>query len=104
MPKYALIAVTSPAEGQDTAFRDWYENVLIPELLRIPGMTGSRRFRIKSSNLGDAGRDQFIAIHEVDTDDLKAVLNGIGQTGKPPACLDPAASRTIIAEEIFSSD
>jgi len=40
----------------------------------------------------------------VDTDDLKAVLNGIGQTGKPPACLDPAASRTIIAEEIFSSD
>lgn len=104
MPKYALIAVTAPADGMEAQYRDWYDTVHTPELLAIPGIAKSRRFRIKISNLPEAGRNQFIAIHDVETNDLNEVLTGLSQLAKPPACLDAAISRTIVAEEVFSSN
>ncbi len=40
MAKYNLIALTNPLEGRDDEFNDWYTNVHLADVLKLPGVTG----------------------------------------------------------------
>ncbi len=90
MAKHLLIAFTNAVPGRDAAFHDWYDRRHIPDVLQIPGITAARRYR-----LSEVQRSQqafpyaYMAIYEIETDDLSAVRAHLAErSGTPRMPLD----------------
>lgn len=70
MAKYQMVVLTNPASpDQEDAFNHWYDEQHIPELLEIPGMLSGQRYR-----LGVGADYSYMAIYDVETDDLDALM------------------------------
>lgn len=84
MPLYKLVVLTGPVEGREDEYNDWYKNVHLPDLMTIPGFKSAQRFRL-SGGLGEYKTYPYLAIYEIETDDLEAVideLKGRATTGQ----------------------
>lgn len=73
MPKGVFVVLTTAATPeQDDAFNEWYDNVHLPEVVEVPGITSARRFKIADAQTtDDAGLgsdDVYLAIYELDGD------------------------------------
>jgi hypothetical protein len=103
MAKHILIAFTNPVEGQDDAYHDWYDTTHISEILSVPGIVSARRFKIKMADVKGGPAWKFVAIYEVETDNLSETLKTLGATtGDVVSALDQSTSGTIVATEILS--
>lgn len=58
---YVWVVQTSPVEGREDDFNDWYDNVHLPDILAIPGVESGRRFHV----LGGNGKPSYCAIYEL---------------------------------------
>lgn len=73
MPKGVLVVQTAPAEGRESEFNDWYDDVHLIDILKLSGFTSARRFRTLSTD-----SLPYLAIYEVEADDLKEAQASIG--------------------------
>ncbi|ORW96591.1 hypothetical protein AWB92_06515 [Mycobacterium sp. IEC1808] len=78
---------SSPDREQE--YNTWYDEVHLPELLALDGIVSARRFRPVDGN------GPYVAIYEIEGDDLQAVLDNMianaGQLHMSDALqLDPA--------------
>jgi hypothetical protein len=84
MSKCKIIALTTPAEGKEAEFHDWYNNVHLPEMTAFPGSLGAQRFKLVAKLMG-ADTNQYLAVYDVECDDPGAYLASVGaaaQSGK----------------------
>ncbi len=66
MTEYNLRVWSDPAEGQEDAYNDWYNNVHAKDICSLPEITGIQRFVF--SNIMPMPR-KYLAIYGVETDD-----------------------------------
>ena len=59
--------------GQDEAYRRWYDDVHIPEVLKVPGF---KRLLLRCRVVGDEPQPRYVSIFEVDGDP-KAALGAL---------------------------
>lgn len=103
MAKHVLVALTSPAEGKEVEYNNWYNEVHIPEILSVPGIISARRFRIKVVRAPGSPKWKYLAVYEVETDSIGDTLKSLAEaTSAVIEALDQSASGTIVGEEIFS--
>src|SRR5690242_6674580 len=74
MAKHVFVVLTNPIDGQEDAYNDWYSNTHLADVLKIPGIIAAQRFK-----LSDVQRDavlpfRYLALYEVETDDLSSTL------------------------------
>lgn len=89
MKSYSWVILTNCAEGTNQVFEDWYDNVHIPDLLRVPGiasasrgratpvqaiMSGSGEFALSENRRPDF---EYVAIYKLETDDPESVLKEV---------------------------
>jgi hypothetical protein len=78
VPRAVLIVFTQPASPeQEDEYNEWYDNVHLADVTTlIPGIVAARRYR--SSDLmrlpGDYGDFDYMAIYEIDTEDLEETV------------------------------
>lgn len=85
--RFIQVVFSNPAEGQDAEFNEWYDNVHIPELLRIPGMVSARRYALHEAKLyqapgGAVPEHRYMTIYEMegDVDDIMAkIVESVGK-------------------------
>ena len=75
MPRAIVLVFTDctdPAREQE--FNEWYNNTHIPDILQAAGFVAATRYQV----LGDPGPGQgkFLAVYEVEADDLPAAFAG----------------------------
>ena len=75
--KGVLIVKSEPSEGQEDAYNEWYDNVHLPEVLAIAGFVSARRFVAEPSIGGELPEQRYVAIYEMEGDDLAAVQAGL---------------------------
>jgi hypothetical protein len=78
MPKMVMVVMSEPTSAEEeAAYNAWYDDVHLPEMTQVPGVDSARRFKVSGdANLGDGRR--YLAIYELDTEDLAAVQADIG--------------------------
>jgi len=100
MARYLLVALNGPTEGEgdEAAYNDWYNNVHVPDLLKITGVQSARRFKVLSSKRADW---PYLAAYEIETDDPDAVLAELATKPRPftPA-FDRQNSAFVLAVEM----
>jgi hypothetical protein len=73
MPRYKLVVLTSPLEGREAEYHDWYQNTHLHQVVALDGFTSAQRYKLTAA-LAEHETFPFLAIYEVETDDIEAVL------------------------------
>lgn len=92
MARGVYVVRTRPTDGHEDDFNRWYDEVHVPEVLEVPGFVSARRFR---------SGDDYLAIYELEGDDLDAVITDFrSRERKPPVGLqlDPPPEATLWVE------
>lgn len=92
MPKYNLIALTNAKPGREAEFDDWYTNVHLADVLRLPGVAAAQRFRMSDTQYRPGPFEYaYMAVYEIEIDDIRTTLGALkavsGTDGMP---LSPA--------------
>lgn len=69
MARYKLVALSNAVAGRDDDYNEWYQSQHMPDVLAVPGFVAAERLQV----LGD-GPYKYLAIYEIETDDIGAVL------------------------------
>jgi len=89
MPRGIMYVESHPASPEQAeAFHEWYEGTHLKEMTSIEGVVSARRFAV----LGDDRT--YIAIYELDTDDIAAVQARIRDAAKAGLMSAPVGVRT----------
>lgn len=65
MTNPALMVFTSPSDGQDSEYNEWYTNTHVPEVLEIPGIVAAQRWKV-ADQPGELPAHRYLAIYELD--------------------------------------
>ena len=76
MPRGIIYLETMPVSpDREPDYHKWYNDVHLAEIVSVDGIVSARRFAPID------GKGPFIAIYELDCDDLDAVVQRLGQLG-----------------------
>jgi hypothetical protein len=87
MTRYTFVVLTNAVEGKDDEFNRWYTNEHLKDVLELPGFVGAQRFRFVPYREGASAPHRYLALYDVETDDLEATMAGlveVAQTEKMP--------------------
>ena len=62
------LAFSNPVEGREDEFRAWYDEVHIPDLLRVPGIVSAQRFELDDVALNAGAPHRHLVVYEVEGD------------------------------------
>lgn len=101
MGKYCLVVITTPVQGKDDEFNDWYTNQHIPDVLRVPGFISAQRLKIMPETSDLPGR--YIAIYQMETDDPGACVEDlVSRAGQPGLALSSALNLDLASMTLCS--
>ena len=103
MPRYKMIALTSPFEGKDAEFNEWYQGTHLPQVCALPGVIGAQRYK-RAAPLQDPFDREYLAIYDIETDDIRELLGAFGAAAKSGQLTqtdsaDNTKAYTVIFEE-----
>jgi hypothetical protein len=104
MAKYVYVVMTNPVEGREDEFNDWYTNGHLADILRL-GFQSAQRFQLASMRSPQVCGQKYLAIYEVETDDIDAVNEAMIKAAGTPAlqlstAMDFASIQTWFFEAI----
>lgn len=82
MAKHSILVLSNPVEGREEEFNRWYTDTHLPEVLAEPEFVAAQRFRIADVQVGGGPTPphRYLAVYEVETDDLAALGERLAAT------------------------
>ncbi len=75
MARHTLIVLSNPiSAAQEDEYNEWYDRQHIPDVLSLPGFVAAQRLRLADTQIGENNPHKYLALYEIETDDLKATL------------------------------
>jgi hypothetical protein len=96
MERYTFLVLTNAVEGTDDEFNDWYNNQHLKDLLAIDGFVAAQRFRLADTEQPQECTHRYMALYEIETDDLAKTQAALASTANTDAM--------IISETLSSTD
>jgi len=98
---YTFVVLTNPVPGKDAEYNDWYTNTHLHDLVKIPGIKSAQRFKIAPQSAKGATH-QYLALYEIETDDLDSVQNAILKaSGTSAMVISPAMDQKSADAQYF---
>lgn len=72
-----LLVMSDATPGDDDAYNAWYDDVHLVDVLNVPGFVAARRFAAVPSVHGELPPAPYLAIYEIDADDLDEVQRAL---------------------------
>lgn len=100
--RHKFLVLTNPVEGREREYNTWYDNVHVPDVLKVPGVVAAQRFG--RSIAGADPRYGYMAIYELETDDPQAVIADIrSRAGTPAMEMSEALDTADIYAEVYEA-
>jgi hypothetical protein len=77
MAKYTFVVLTNPTAGKEAEYNEWYNKIHIPDVLNVQGMVAAQRFKLADTQMGAAPAHRYLAIYEIETDNLQATFDDL---------------------------
>lgn len=101
MPRYKMIVLSSPVEGREAEYNDWYQNTHLGEVVALKGILSAQRFRL-AKPMGERQAWPHAAIYEIETDDIDAVLREVQEAAASGALgVSDALARELAYAAIY---
>jgi len=102
MPRYTFVVLTDAVEGGEDEFNDWYDNQHLSDVLNVEGFVAAQRFRLAQTDPPQEFSHRYLALYEVETDDLAkvqlALKEASSSSGMP---ISPALDRDNAVANYF---
>jgi hypothetical protein len=96
MARHMMVVFTNATEGQDDAYNEWYSNQHLSDVLAIDGFVAAQRFRLSDISPEQKSGHRYLALYEVETDDVEKVKQALGASiGTPAMVLSPALASDV---------
>jgi hypothetical protein len=83
--KQLMVVLSNAKPGREKEFNDWYTNQHVPDVLKVPGVASAQRYELSKSQRGDTPSQwQYLAVYNLQTDDLPGTLAEIGRRARTP--------------------
>jgi len=83
MARYLLVVPTSPVEGREKEYNDWYENTHLAEVLTIPGFVAAERFAMTGEPVaGPPPQHKYLSIYEIEAENINDAVEGLKERAK----------------------
>lgn len=99
--RYKFVVLTNAVEGREAEFNDWYSNTHLADVIAIPGIVSADRFELAEFQRTLPQPYKYLAIYEIETDDLKWVTEELGRRSGTPAMVISDAMHTDRLAAIF---
>lgn len=99
MSHYKLMVLSQPLAGREDEYHCWYEDVHLQQMLALQGVQSAQRFRL-ARPLGERRTWPYLAIYEVETDDLDAMLRELGRRAGTAQLL---ISDALAKDEVYAA-
>jgi hypothetical protein len=103
--KHTFLVLTNPVAGKERDYNDWHTNQHIPDLVSIPGIIAAQRFKLADFQMGTGAPPpwKYLAIYEIETDDLKSVFDDMqARAGTDAMVMTDALDTSSVAGFIYS--
>jgi len=78
MPKGIMCVPSQPASpDREDEYNTWYSKTHIPEVCEVAGVVAAQRYKIADPAQAVPGTSTYIALYELDADDLNTVFEEI---------------------------
>lgn len=85
MPRYKFVVMSTPAEGREQEYNDWYQNVHLRDVVAIDGIKSAQRFRLNLTVSADQPPLPYLAVYDIETNDIAGTIQELkrrSQTGQ----------------------
>jgi hypothetical protein len=93
MARYTFVVLSESVEGREDEYNDWYTNRHLADVLRVDGFVAAQRFRLAESDPPQKFSHKYLALYEVETDDLEKVKRALSETPSDLMPISPALDR-----------
>lgn len=98
-----MLVFSNAAEGRDDDFNAWYDNVHLPDVRSVPGVTSAERYRVQQPG-DEVPEHRYVAVYELDGDPgtvLKEIATraATGQFQMTDS-IDPVSMKTMVWESV----
>jgi hypothetical protein len=73
MTRYIYVVLSSPREGREDEYNEWYSNRHIPDVLALGPFSSARRLKVAKSVFGEPPAQQYLAFYETDEEPADAL-------------------------------
>jgi hypothetical protein len=102
MSRHVLVVHTRPLAGREDEFNSWYDEVHLPDVLAVEGFVSARRFQAAPSVHGELPEYPFLAIYEVEAEDLAAALKALSSAARSME-MSPTLDRSAMATYAYTA-
>ena len=104
MAKYIFVVLTNPTTpGQENEYNEWYNGQHIPDVLNVPGFVAAQRFRLADTQMGKNNPYKYLALYEIETDDLESALKDLqSRTGTDDMIMSNAIDLKNVGAYLFT--
>jgi hypothetical protein len=81
MARHTFVVFTNPAEGQEDEYNDWYDNTHLHDVLKVEGFVAAQRFKLADTDPAQEFPHRYLALYEVESDDLGKVAQALSEAG-----------------------
>jgi Domain of unknown function (DUF4286) len=103
MAKYTFVVLTNPTSGKEAEYNEWYNTQHIPDVLNVPGFVAAQRFRLADEQMSDQNPLRYLALYEIETDDLAGALKDLkSRVGSADMVMSDAIDLNGVGAHIFT--
>lgn len=73
MGEYKLVVMSSPVDGREDEYNDWYDNQHLGDITALPGFENATRYELEPGQENSMGH-KYLAIYDMQTDDVDATM------------------------------
>jgi hypothetical protein len=97
--RYKFIVLTNAVDGRGSEYNDWYSSTHLADVTAIAGIVSAQRYELAHAQRNPDQPFRYLAIYEIETDDLEFVVAEIGRRAGTPAMVisDAMAAEKIAA-------
>lgn len=101
MEKHLFVVFTNAQDGRDEEFNEWYDNRHLADVLKVPGVVSAKRFVLSDFQRPTPHPHKYMAIYEIETDNLEAVSTDIAQRIGTPVMVRSDALAPDVVSHFF---
>jgi hypothetical protein len=77
LPRHLLIVHSNAHDARDEELNAWYDGEHLPDVLAVPGFVRATRYVAEPSVHGELPEYRYLAIYEIEADNLDEVLKAL---------------------------
>jgi hypothetical protein len=99
-----FLVFSNPIEGRDDEYNEWYDNVHLGDVCRVPGVLGAKRYDLVPTDpAGAAPAHAYLAVYDLSANaSVSDVLAELGQRfGGPEMASSEAFDLTTVSMAVW---